>query len=106
MPGPHDVGGRPAAAGPIDRTEHVHGDWDARVDAIGRLCGGARFWRLDEFRRAVESLSPTDYASLSYYQRWARAEAMLLVEKGVLGADEIAARIARLRGAARPGAPS
>ncbi len=100
MPGPHDIGGRPDAAGPIDQTEHVHTDWDARVDAIQRLCGGTRFWRLDEFRRAVESLSEEDYVSHSYYQRWVKAEAKLLVEKGVLSADEIAARIARLRGQA------
>ena len=67
------------------------------MDAIQRLCGAASYWRIDEFRRAIESFAPEDYVSRTYYQRWVKAEAMLLVEKGLLGADEIAARVARLR---------
>jgi hypothetical protein len=98
MAGPHDVGGRPDAVGPVDRSEHVFADWETRVDAIQRLCGGARFWRLDEFRRTIESMSPEDYVSHSYYQRWVKAQAALLVEKGLLSADEIAERLERLRG--------
>ena len=43
-------------------------------------------------------MSPEDYVSHSYYQRWVKAQAALLVEKGLLSADEIAERLERLRG--------
>ena len=63
MPGPHDMGGRPA--GPIDLAEHVFGDFESQIDALIMLLagGGARVIRVDELRRAIESLP--DYASLS-----------------------------------------
>ncbi len=71
MPGPHDMGGDPA--GPIDLTEHIQGDFERRMDAVVTLLGGAgkRVMRVDELRRAIESLP--DYNSLTYYQKWAKA---------------------------------
>ena len=98
MPGPHDIGGH--AAGPVDRTEHVSSAWEKRVDAMQVLMGGAgqRLYRLDEMRRSIESLAPDDYAAFGYYERWVLALKSLMIEKDILSADDIVARLAQLRG--------
>lgn len=106
MPGPHDIGGKNFSsgelgggnyAGPVPRGEHVFAAWETRVDAMQRLLGGGKVYCIDEMRRAIESLSPKDYFSLSYYERWVRALEMLLVEKGVLTRAEIDGRLVALR---------
>ncbi len=95
MPGPHDMGGQPA--GPIDLTEHPRGDFERHIDAVVTLLGGAgkRVLRVDELRRAIESLP--DYDSLAYYEKWADAIKLLLVEKGVFSEQELAAKLAELK---------
>ena len=108
MPGPHDIGGKTfdggerggaKDAGPVPRGEHVFAAWERRVDAMQRILGGGgrKIYGIDELRRTIESLSPEDYFSLSYYERWIRALEMLLVEKGVLTRGEIDGRLAALR---------
>ena len=97
MSGHHDLGGKPAGA--IDRTPHEPSYWDRRVDALKQLMSDPRrrFWRADEVRNAVESLSPEEYKRLRYYERWITAVSRLLVAKGVLTREEIDRRIAQLR---------
>ena len=45
--------------------------------------------RTDELRRAVESIEPSQYEQLSYYERWIVAIEALLIEKGLLTREEI-----------------
>lgn len=101
--GYHDLGGAPAGA--IDRANHDYTLSEKRVDALFVLLGDAkrRLLAVDEHRRAIEALGADAYERLGYYERWIAALANLLVEKGVLSRDEIAARIAEIR--ARGGAP-
>ncbi len=94
--GPHDLGGMPG--GPIDRAEHALAFWEFRVDAMVRLlfkCGVLNDFA--ELRRAIETMGPKAYDELSYYERWAAAVATLLVEKGVVGQDEIDGRMAEIK---------
>ncbi len=95
MPGPHDMGGQPA--GPMDLTEHPRGDFERQIDALITLLGGAgkRVIRVDELRRAIESLP--DYGSLAYYEKWAKAIKLLLVGKGVISEQELAEKLTELR---------
>ena len=99
MPGPHDLGGKPA--GPIDRTDHRHGDFERHMDAVLSLLGdrGQRVIRVDELRRAIESLP--DYGDLAYYEKWAKAVKLLLIEKGLITEEELAKRISDLTPRAR-----
>ena len=53
-------------------------------------------FRIDEFRRAREDLEPDLYDSLSYFELWAEGLSELLIEKGVLGRDEIEDRMRRI----------
>ena len=100
--GYHDVGG--LAGGPIDRSGHEVTLSEKRVDALMMLLGdrGRRLMRVDELRRAIESLGADAYDTLSYYERWISAIANILVEKGMLTRAEIDRRIAEIEARAAP----
>jgi hypothetical protein len=90
MPRVHDRGGWPDA-GSITKAEHELSLWEKRTDAILMLLANPtkRVIRVDELRRAIESLPPDAYEKLSYYERWITAIETLLVEKGILTREEI-----------------
>ena len=96
MPAVHDRGGWPDDT-PIAREEHVLSDWERRVDAVHQALGAQGIRTTDEMRRAIESLPPERYEALSYYEKWTAALEILLIEKGILSADEIDAKTAQLR---------
>ncbi|NJO38648.1 MAG: nitrile hydratase subunit beta [Rhizobiales bacterium] len=85
----HDMGG--LEAGPIERAEHDHEPWEKRVDAILRLLAdrSRRVITVDELRRNIEELGPGAYDEMSYYQRWMASIGNNLLEKGVIGVDEV-----------------
>ena len=95
MPQVHDRGGWPTEE-PIDREEHILADWERRVDAMHNVLSEKGLRRTDEMRRAIESLPPEQYETMSYYERWTAALEILLLEKGVLTTGEIDARFAEL----------
>ena len=100
MPKPHDMGGLPNDE-PIDQSEHQRMDWEMRVDALHQVLGQKGIRRTDEMRRAIESLEPDLYRSLSYYERWTAGLEILMVEKGILTSEEIDRKIAQLDQGAR-----
>ncbi len=69
MPAVHDRGGWPTDE-PIDQVEHQLMDWERRLDALHGVLGGKGLRRTDGMRRAIESLEPEEYQTLSYYERW------------------------------------
>ncbi len=88
----HDLGGK-ASAGPIDKSEHEIEDWELLTDAITFVLDKKGIKTMDQHRRAIESLGER-YTELGYYERWAAANEMLLVEKGILTEEEIDAKVA------------
>ena len=92
MPGVHDLGGSPG--GPIDRSQHEVEDWERLADAINGALGRRGLQTTDQHRRAIEGLP--NYLALAYYERWAAATEVLLVEKGILTHDEIDRRAAEI----------
>jgi nitrile hydratase subunit beta len=95
MPKVHDRGGWPTEQ-PIDRSDHQLMDWERRMDALHSVLGQKGLRSTDEMRRAIESLPPEQYESLSYYERWTAALEILLLEKGVLTREEIDRKTAQL----------
>ncbi len=89
----HDMGG--LDAGPVERAEHHVEPWEKRVDAILRLVSddSRRLVCTDELRRAIENLGPGAYDELGYYERWIAAITQVLLEKGVIGVDELGRRM-------------
>ena len=55
------------------------------------------YFVVDELRRAIEALTPEFYEGALYYERWVNAISALLVEHGVLTADEIEEKMADVR---------
>jgi hypothetical protein len=86
MSAPHDIGGAPGT-GAIQVTaayEPFHHEWEARVFALNRDLLARGTYTLDEFRFAVEQMTPEHYRAASYYERWLDAIERLLAQKGVL----------------------
>ena len=56
-------------------------------------------------RHALESMEPVDYLGQGYYERWHEILEAELVERGIIGADELRARITELRDERDPSPP-
>ncbi len=88
----HDLGGM-HGFGPVEwePDEPVFAAvWESRVFALSRALLDHGVFNSDEFRYARERMVPADYLSASYYQRLLHAIETLLVDKGVLTAEEVA----------------
>lgn len=97
MPRVHDRGGWPDA-GPINTAEHDLAMWEKRTDALLVLLSSPdkKMIRVDELRRAIESLPPDAYEKLSYYERWITAIETLMIEKGVFSKAEVEQKVKEL----------
>ncbi len=89
--GIHDLGGR-EGFGPVvvEPDEPVfHEPWEGRVFALlsGAVLSGA--FGTPQFRYAIERIPPAAYLEQSYYEHWLTALATLLVEREVIGPDEL-----------------
>ena len=49
---------------------------------------------VDELRRNIESLGAEAYNKLTYYERWMHAISQTLIQRGVIGIDELGRKIA------------
>jgi nitrile hydratase subunit beta len=92
MNGVHDMGGmdgfgkvEPEANEPV-----FHADWEARVMAMNRAMGATGVWNIDMSRYSRETLPPEVYLSSSYYRKWLLGLEQMLLERDLVGADEIA----------------
>lgn len=95
-----DIGGQ-AGHGrviPEPEGELFHAAWEPRALALTLAMGATRAWNIDMSRSARETLP--DYAALSYYEIWIEALEKLMLERGLLHDDEIAA--GRMLHPARP----
>lgn len=88
----HDVGGMQGFGAVEQEADEppFHADWEAHVFALNRALIGRGVYNLDEFRDAIERMPPQQYLASSYYEKWFHAITTLLVEKGVLSAQEVA----------------
>lgn len=104
--GVHDLGGTTAfgvAFGPIDTSDHDPSLYEKRVDALLMLLihPDREVFTIDALRRRVEDMPRPVYDSVSYYDKWAVGIRDLLIERGVLTAAEIEARMSAIASALR-----
>lgn len=91
MNGPHDMGGQHAGPVQIEPNEPLfHADWERRAMALTVAMGACGAWNIDQSRAQRESLPPATYLGSSYYEIWIRALERLLLQRGLVGADELA----------------
>jgi len=85
----HDMGGQ--SAGPVQPTEHAYVLWEKRVDALLVLLSrkDRRLITVDELRKNIEGLGPEAYDKMTYYERWMTSICTLMVEKGVVAAEDL-----------------
>ena len=91
----HDRGGW-STEEPVDQTQHPTRDWERRFEALSAILSAKRIIRIDEGRRAAESIEPEKYESMGYYDRRMEALETLMVEKGILTEEEIDQAVAKL----------
>ncbi len=102
MDGVHDMGGMDGfgKVEPEPNEPVFHAAWEGRVMAMNRAMGAAGAWNIDMSRFSREILPPHIYLGSTYYQKWLLGLELLLLEKGLVDADELAAGRAL-----RPGKP-
>jgi nitrile hydratase subunit beta len=93
MDGVHDMGGMDGF-GKVDPEPNepvFHKRWEGRVMALSRAIRALGAWNIDWDRYGIELLPPHVYLASSYYERWFLRTVQLLVERGLIDADELAA---------------
>ena len=92
-PAMHDIGGR--EAGPVDPSDHLLEPWHKMATAMSNVLGDDdhKLTCTDEARRTREALDQESYDT-GYFERQILSLRNLLVEKGILDADEIEQRMA------------
>ena len=90
-----DRGGWPTEE-PVDQTQHPMRDWERRFEALTSILSGKGIMRIDEVRRAVESIEPGKYESIGYYDRRVEALETLMIEKSILTKEAIDQKVAKL----------
>ena len=91
MNGVHDMGGMHGmGAVVIEKDEPVfHARWEARAYALQRAASFLGKWNLDMSRFSRERMPPADYLAATYYERWLFGLQALLVEHGLVTAQEL-----------------
>lgn len=94
MNGAHDLGGM-HGLGPINPEPEAeepvfHADWERRMFGLSLAAGALGKWNIDMSRYARERQHPIDYLRHTYYENWLAGLEKLLVETGLVTAEELA----------------
>jgi len=93
MNGIHDMGGM-HGFGPVEPEPNeppFHSRWEGLALAMNRAMSYVKLWNIDKTRATIEEFPAHDYLTMTYYEKWAVRLEKLLLEYGLVGADEIAA---------------
>ena len=92
MNGVHDMGGQhghgPIAPEPDEPL--FHEPWEGRALALTLAAGAWGRWNLDASRFQREQIAPADYLRMTYYEKWIAGLEALLVQSGLVTAEELA----------------
>ena len=94
MNGAHDLGGMhgfgPISPEPEAEEPVFHAAWEKRVFGLNLAAGALGKWNIDISRYARERQHPVEYLRHSYYENWLAGLEKLLVENGLVTAEELA----------------
>lgn len=92
MNGVHDLGGLQNFGPVVPEPDEppFHHAWERRAFALTLAMGGTGQWNLDQSRAARESLPAATYLGSSYYRIWTLGLERLMLERGLVLADELA----------------
>jgi nitrile hydratase len=66
-----------------------HAAWERSAMALTVAMGASGQWNIDQMRSARESLPPTQYLGLSYYQIWIQALQEMMLARGLVTPAEL-----------------
>ena len=91
MNGVHDMGGMDGfgKVEPEANEPAFHTPWEGRVIAMMRAMGATGAWNFDMFRDARERQPAAYYLTASYYKSWEKTIETLLLDHGLVTAEEI-----------------
>ena len=90
-PAIHDMGGLSRfRCSPVERDEAPPDAFGKRVDALRQVLAAKKMMTVDELRRGIESIPENEYFALTYYERWMTSICTLMLEKGVIAAEDLA----------------
>lgn len=75
---------------PEPEDQRIHADWERRVLAMVVATGATGRWTIDAARHARESLPPGEYLTSSYYEILIKGLEALVVDTGLVTAEELA----------------
>lgn len=84
----HDLGGRLEAFGPIPPVQELLA-WEQQCHSFFAVLASKHVVSTDELRRSIESLTPTQYETWTYYEKWSAGITMLLLEHKIITHDEL-----------------
>lgn len=92
MNGAQDLGGMMGFGPVVPEPDEplFHAAWERRALAVTIAAAGLGEWNLDVSRHARETLPPPEYLTSSYYEIWIKGLTRLLLDRGLVGADELA----------------
>ncbi|NDG49268.1 MAG: nitrile hydratase subunit beta [Rhodospirillales bacterium] len=86
----HDLGGNPKyRCTAVEPENPALNDFDKRVDALRVVLREKGLITTDEQRLKIESLPPEEYFGLSYYEKWLKAMAAVLVSRGIVSWEDV-----------------
>lgn len=88
---PNDIGG--VAADRIEQVDHTLEPWEKRCHALADVLDFHKIINTEENRRGVEALGADMIGSLTYYERWIAAFAVILFQKQILTPDGLAKKM-------------
>ena len=91
MDGIHDLGGLDGFGRvEVERDEPVfHEEWERRAFRLNLAAGSALRYSGGAFRHSIERMDPGHYVTSSYYEHWLTGVTTLIVEAGLVSADEL-----------------
>lgn len=98
MNGIHDLGGR-HGMGPINidpKQPIFRADWERRIFAMFILAFAGGHFNIDQFRAAIEKMTPAEYLESDYYGHWLYSLETWCKANGSLTEREIEDRIRKL----------
>jgi nitrile hydratase subunit beta len=103
----HDLGGKQGFGAVVHRRDApvFHAPWEVRANALYSLAVKCGVFNMDEYRHAIERMTPQHYLLASYYERSLTSLATLCVEKGLVTHEELAHLAGGVFPLAMPSAP-
>lgn len=86
----HDLGGKQGFGRVKYPYPKAKESWEPVLRALSACALKNHIYNMDEFRHAIERMSPVRYMSAPYFERHLTAISTLMVEKGLVTAEEFA----------------